>query len=188
MPAPIGLMPRRPVPNIRATLTDGTAWSLHDEAPENFTLLVVYRGLHCPICKTYLGTLQALLPQFAERGVAPIAVSTDPEDRGRQAQADWDLPHLRMGHGLSLADARSLGLYISASRGVTSAGIEELSHFAEPGLFLIRNDHTLFAGMVQTVPFARPPFEQLLSAIDFVLAKDYPPRGDVLDVPDLAAE
>jgi hypothetical protein len=31
---------------------------------------------------------------------------------------------------------------------------------------------------VQTMPFARPHFDELLAAIDFALAKDYPARGE----------
>lgn len=50
--------------------------------------------------------------------------------------------------------------------------------FAEPGVFLVRPDGTLFWGAVQTMPFARPLFSELLAAVDFVLAKDYPARGE----------
>jgi hypothetical protein len=64
---------------------------------------------------------------------------------------------LRFGYELSLATARTWGLYISTSRGVTSIGIEEPVRFSEPGMFLVAPDRTLFYGAVQTMPFARPP-------------------------------
>lgn len=44
--------------------------------------------------------------------------------------------------------------------------------------FLIRPDNTLYYGNVQTMPFARPIFSELLSAIDFALEKNYPARGE----------
>lgn len=49
--------------------------------------------------------------------------------------------------------------------------------FSEPGVFLIKPDGTLYYGSTQTMPFARPRFQDLLGAIDFAMAKDYPTRG-----------
>jgi hypothetical protein len=69
-------------------------------------------------------------------------------------------------------------LYISTSRGQTSIGIEEPALFAEPGVFIVRPDGTLYYGAVQTMPFARPQFQDLIGAIDFAVAKDYPARGE----------
>jgi hypothetical protein len=86
--------------------------------------------------------------------------------------------HLQIGYGLSLASAREWGLYISASRGKTSIGIEEPALFSEPGVFIVRPDGTLYYGATQTMPFARPQFQDLLGAIDFAIAKDYPARGE----------
>jgi nitric oxide reductase subunit B len=60
----------------------------------------------------------------------------------------------------------------------TSIGIEEPALFSEPGVFLVRPDGTLYYGAVQTMPFARPSFQDLLGAIDFAIAKDYPARGE----------
>jgi len=65
-----------------------------------------------------------------------------------------------------------------ASRGKTSIGIEEPPLFNEPGVFLVKPDGTLYYGAVQTMPFARPQFQDLLGAIDFAIAKDYPARGE----------
>jgi hypothetical protein len=122
-----------------------------------------------------LGRLQ---PEFDKRGVKVIALSSDGRDRA-QAMADkLKAPDLRMGYDLGLAHAREWGLYISTSRGVTSIGIEEPALFSEPGVFLARPDGTLFYGAVQTMPFARPHFDELLAAIDFALAKSYPARGE----------
>ena len=83
-----------------------------------------------------------------------------------------------MGHSLPPAQARDWGLHLSTSRGTTSIGIEEPALFAEPGVFIVRPDGTLYYGVVQTMPFARPHFDELLAAIDFALAKDYPARGE----------
>jgi peroxiredoxin len=110
--------------------------------------------------------------------VTVIAVSSDGQERA-QAMADKvGAAGLRFGYDLTLAQARQWGLYISSSRGKTSIGIEEPALFSEPGVFLVRPDGTLYYGAVQTMPFARPHFDELLAAIDFAVSKDYPARGE----------
>jgi hypothetical protein len=107
-----------------------------------------------------------------------VAVSNDTRERA-QAMADkLNAPNLRMGYGLGLAVAREWGLSISTSRGLTSIGIEEPALFSEPGLFIVVPDQTLYYAAVQTMPFARPHFDELVGAIDFAVAKDYPARGE----------
>jgi peroxiredoxin len=172
------LIPRQTVPPLQVpTLAHGD-FSLADAAAHRFTLLVFYRGLHCPICLKYLLELGRLQPDFEQRGVGLIALSSDTRERA-QAMADkLRAPGLRLGYGLPLDVARQWGLYLSASRGKTSIGIEEPALFSEPGVFIVRPDGTLYYGAVQTMPFARPHFDELLGAIDFAVAKDYPARGE----------
>lgn len=172
------LIPRQPVPALRVpTLAHGD-FDLAREAPPNFTLIVAYRGLHCPLCAKSLLELGRLLPDYTRRGVHVIALSTDARERAEAMSAKVGVPELRFGYALDLATARAWGLYISTSRGTTSIGIEEPARFAEPGVFLVRPDGTLYYGSVQTMPFARPHFDELLQAIDFAIEKDYPARGE----------
>jgi peroxiredoxin len=172
------LMPRQPVPALTLpTLAHGT-FTLADDGAAQFTLVVFYRGLHCPICLKYLLELGRLQPEFEKRGVKVIALSGDSAERAQAMAAKLSAPGLRVGYGLGLAAAREWGLYISASRGLTSIGIEEPPLFSEPGVFIVRTDGTLYYGAVQTMPFARPHFDELLAAIDFALAKNYPARGE----------
>lgn len=172
------LMPRQPVPSLQLETLDHGGYNLATDAPERFSLLVFYRGLHCPICAKYLLELGRLQAEFEKRGVKMIAVSSDGADRAREMANKVTSPALRFGFGLTLANARQWGLYISTSRGKTSIGIEEPELFAEPGVFIVRPDGTLYYGAVQTMPFARPHFDELLGAIDFAISKDYPARGE----------
>jgi peroxiredoxin len=173
------LLPRTKVPVLSVKTVSGETWTLSERKPERFTLVVFYRGLHCPICRGYLGELAKLEPEFKARGVDVVAISSDEEERARRAATEWPLGTLTVGYGLDLAAARDWGLFISSSRGKTSAGIEEPAQFSEPGVFLIRPDGTLYWSAIQTMPFARPHFRELLSAVDFVISKDYPARGEV---------
>jgi hypothetical protein len=92
-----------------------------------------------------------------------------------------------VGYGLDLTTARTWGLYVSSGNRKTSAGVEEPARFAEPALYLVRPDGTLYFGSVQTMPFSRPHFADVLTAIDFVQAKNYPARGEVTHLPSTAA-
>jgi hypothetical protein len=182
MTAIVPLMPRQPVPDLMLPTVGGGPWRLAEQRPENFTLLVVYRGLHCPICASYLRDLQRRLDDFTARGIRVFVLSSDDRARAEQAVENWDIGELTVGYGLGLSEARRWGLYISRGRGKpTSAGVYEPALFVEPGMFLIRPDGTLFFGTVQTMPFARPTFADILKAVDYVLENDYPARGEIVD-------
>jgi peroxiredoxin len=168
-------------------LVGGDRFDIKGEKPEHFSFIVFYRGLHCPICRTHLGELETKLPDFAKRGVSVVALSSDVAERAERAKNEWKLENLRLGYGLDLAVARAWGLYISTGRGRTSAGVEEPALFSEPGLFLVRPERTLYFASVQTMPFARPHFGDILAALDFVIAKHYPARGEVVNLPAAAA-
>ena len=173
------LIPRHRVPDLVVPIVGGSTWSLAEQTPQKFTLIVVYRGLHCPICSHYLADLNRQIEAFNELGVGVLVLSSDDAARASQAKHDWPLASLPVGYNLSIETARNWGLYISSSNGKTSAGVVEPDRFPEPGLFLVRPDNTLYFASVQTMPFARPSFSDILKAVSFVIEKDYPARSEV---------
>jgi peroxiredoxin len=175
------LFRRQPVPDLELPLVGGGTWRLAGQTPKHFTMIVFYRGRHCPQCSFYLADLNGKADAFEARGVTILTASSDGEDRAADARATWKLDNLAVAYGLGLDKAREWGLYISTGRGKTSSGIEEPPLFSEPGLFLVRPDRTLYFAAVQTMPFARPHFADILKALDFVIEKDYPARGEVVD-------
>ena len=172
------LKPRMSVPDLEIQTVSGEMWKLSERRPDNFTMIVFYRGLHCPICSRYLGDLNRKADRFAEKGVDVLVASSDDAGRAQQAKDDWGLDSLTVAFGLSIDEARRWGLHVSAGIGKTSAGVEEPGLFSEPGIFLIRPDGTLYFSTVQTMPFARPGFAEILQAIDFVIERGYPARGE----------
>ena len=172
------LVPRHAVPSLQVDTLANGSFTLSEDAPLHFTLIVFYRGLHCPICLKYALELGRLQPELDKRGVKVLLVSGDGRERAQAFADKLNAPGLRVGYGLSLSSAREWGLYISTSRGKTSTGVEEPALFSEPGVFLVRADGTLYYGAVQTMPFARPHFDELMAAVDFAVAKDYPARGE----------
>jgi peroxiredoxin len=172
------LKTRQAMPEMSYPLVEGGKWTLSERKPESLSMVVAYRGVHCPMCRNYLKELNDRIGDFKQRGVDVLAVSSDGKERAMAAKTDWELSEVPIAFGLGIDEARALGLYISTSRGVTSIGIEEPALFNEPGLFLVKPDGTLYAAYIQTTPFARPPLDQLLKAIDFIKEKNYPARGE----------
>ena len=172
------LTTRKPVPALKVDTTQHGAFDLANDSPEQFSLVVFYRGLHCPICARYLTDLEQLTPKFAERGTTTIAISSDTHDRAVSFGERIKASSLRIGYGLALTAAKDWDLAISTGRGKTSIGVGEPDLFSEPGLFLVRSDGTLFWRQVQSMPFARPQFADMLSNLDFIIKNDYPARGE----------
>ncbi|MDX5363407.1 MAG: AhpC/TSA family protein [Pseudazoarcus pumilus] len=172
------LIPRQAVPTLDLPLVGGGRYTLGAAPGDHFDLLVFYRGLHCPLCAKYLLELERLGEEYAKRGVNIVAISSDVAERAQQMADKVKAQHVKFAYDLPLQTARDWGLYISASRGTTSIGIEEPALFSEPAVYLVRPDGTLYYGAVQTMPFSRPPFQDLLLAIDFAIDKNYPARGE----------
>lgn len=172
------LIPRQKTPDLTLPTLDHGRFDLSAETSERGTAICFYRGLHCPICATYLTEFQKRAADFGERGMKTVAISCDGEERTREMAQKIGADTLRFAYDLPLAKAKEWGLYISTSRGKTSIGIEEPALFSEPGLFIVSPDQTLYYGSVQTMPFVRPHFSELVSALDFAIKKNYPARGE----------
>lgn len=168
------LKPRTEFPEVTVEVVGGDSWSLSQDKPEFMTMLVFYRGYHCPICKAYLKTLQTKLAQFDELGVNAIAISSNNQELAEKTKQEWGLGNLKLGYNLPIEKARELGLYVS--HGIKEG---EPETFSEPGLFLVKADGTMYAAAIQTMPFTRPNFDELLGALKFIKEKGYPARGEV---------
>ena len=167
--------PKHKAPNLKFPLLDGDQWDLTQQKPDNFTLIVFYRGLHCPICKKYLQQLQELVTDFKERGVNVVAVSMDTEKRARLSRQKWEIPSLTLGYGLSEKTARAWGLFLSA--GVKDG---EPKVFSEPGLFLVDNINQVYYSATNSNPWGRPYLASFVKAVDYIVQTGYPARGEML--------
>ena len=171
MPA---VTPGSQAPELSVDTVGGRGWTLSEQEPERFTMIVFYRGRHCPVCRKYIGELDGLVGDFAERGVDVIAVSGDDEDRAEQSREEWELENVEIGYGLSEDQMAAWGLFVSSA-----LLDDEPDRFSEPGLFLVDAENRVFYATVNSMPFGRPPLSEMLDAVDFVIGKDFPARGIV---------
>ena len=184
----VPLMPRQQVPPLAVRLAGGGRFDLAAEQPRIVTLIAFYRGLHCQQCSDYIADLDGRLGELEKRGISAVAISCDTSERAERTPADWGLKRLRIGYGLSFAEARHWGLFLTQGR-PRKEGWSEPDVYAEPALYLVRPDGTLFFTAVQNMPFARPRIEDVCAGFDFMfdrgyfIDKDCPARGELLDLP-----
>lgn len=166
------LKPKEKVPQIKIDLVNDTIWELDAQDPEHFTMVIFYRGKHCPVCKSYLEELQTKVSEFTDLGVNVIAISSDTEKRAKASYEAWAVADIPIGFEYPIAEAETWGLFIS--KGIKD---EEPNEFVEPGLFLIDPDGNLYSASIQSMPFARPSFDDLLKGLKYIIKKEYPARG-----------
>jgi len=167
------MKPREKTPDLKINLVNDTKWTLSEQDPKQFTMIVFYRGKHCPVCKKYLQELQEKLGEFTEKGVNVIAISANTEKLAKETYEEWAIDDIPVGYEFPIEKAREWGLYVSKA-----VSDKEPDTFFEPGLFLIKPNQELYCASIQTMPFARPTFDDILQAIDFIVSKDYPARGE----------
>lgn len=107
----------------------------------------------------------------------------DDAEGAERARREWHLGDLRLGYGLGQGEAEALGLFLS--RAINE---RETRLFCEPGTFLVAPDHTLYMAILNTTPFARFHFADLLEGMDTIITRDYPPRGDFVPPDEAGGE
>lgn len=166
-----GIKPADKFPDIEFKLVGGGCKRL-ESSLGGWVLLIVYRGNHCPRCKTYIEKLHRLSACYEERGVEILLASSDPEFMAARtiSENNWTLP---VAHSLSEHDCRTLSLYMTAY----PVDYELSGHYAEPGLFIINPE-----GLAQVVersnsPSVRPDLDIVLDGIIGTQNRNLPIRG-----------
>ncbi|MCN9242933.1 redoxin domain-containing protein [Streptomyces sp. RY43-2] len=137
-------------------------------------MIVFYRGLHCPACRGQLNQMEQRFDDLQALGVDPVAISADSRERAERARTEWGLTKVPVGYDLPVSVMRDWGLFVSGS-----ANDQEPERFNEPGLFLVKPDQELYYASILNMPFGRPPLDELIGGMAFVLDRAYPARGGV---------
>ncbi len=169
--------PQSQAPELKVETLGGETWELKRQNPDFFTMIVFYRGLHCPLCKKYLEKLNEIHDDLNAKGVNVIAISMDEAVRARKSKMDWDIDKLTVGYGMSKESAVDWGLFLSKA---ISHSEPEL--FSEPGLFLITPQNEVYYSNVSSNPWGRPFLPSFVQLMDFLKKSGYPARGEVLEV------
>ncbi|GAB4362619.1 MAG: peroxiredoxin-like family protein [Oricola sp.] len=168
------LYPGQKAPALAFDTVAHGRYELGASAVGNGTLLVFYRGGHCPICRAQLKELDDQIGDFAIRGIEIAALSGDSRERAKETVETMQIIRLPVGYGLDIRRARDdWGLFVSTAR----EGTDEPRFFNEPGHFWIAGDGTVVFSVIQSLPQIRPSANAILRAIDKIAASGAPPRG-----------
>ncbi|MEM9449206.1 MAG: peroxiredoxin-like family protein [Cyanobacteria bacterium P01_E01_bin.6] len=159
-------------PDLVVNTLGDSHWKLSDQTPGTYTMVVFYRGLHCPVCAQYITELDQTLDAFQQLGVTVIAISGDPREQAKPFQENANVQKLSIGYGLTLDDMNRWGLYMSKGH-----FDHEPALFSEPALFLIKPDGRLYFANLGTHPFSRVSFDFLLDGLEYIISRNYPFRG-----------
>jgi peroxiredoxin len=173
VPAAHGVRPTQPAPDLTVPVLRGGTYRLGDQRPKAFTMVVFFRGLHCPVCRAQLSELERRLDELEERGIDVIAVSGETLERTSTLAQEWKLERLPLAYGLTEDQMRAWGLFISHGINETEPAL-----FNEAGLFLISPDHTVYYESILSMPVGRPRLDDLLNGVDYWTTHDYPARGE----------
>ena len=167
------MMPGEKTPSLILNTLENQEWSLEKNLNNNMTMIVFYRGLHCPICSDFLKLIVSQLEDYKKANTNVIAVSMDSKEKAEKTKESWGLSNLNIAYDLSEEKAREWNLYISKSIKEAESDI-----FCEPGLFIIKQDGSLYIINTSNMPFARPDISLLPSKLIFAQDKNYPVRGN----------
>ena len=164
------LHPGQPMPELDIASVQGAP--IKTGGKGRWQLLVVYRGKHCPLCKLYLSTLEAMKTEFAQLNVDVLIASADPKEKADALVAELKLT-MPVGYDVGMEQMRSLGLYISNPRDAS----ETDRPFAEPGLFVTNPDGLLQAVDRSNAPWLRPDLAMVARGIGIVQSRAPQIRG-----------
>ncbi|UUL75685.1 redoxin family protein [Pseudarthrobacter sp. Fe7] len=170
------LLPTQSAPDLGLDLVGGG--STHDlklgtGADGRFSLVVFYRGLHCPICREQLAEIDKRLQDLEAAGIGrAVAVSMETAERSTRIVDQWHLANLPVAYGLGEEAARSWGLNLT--RAIRDG---EPDLFNEPGIFILDEDRTLFWSSTATMPFGRPSLDDVIAGVRYAQDRNYPARG-----------
>ena len=115
--------------------------------------------------------VEALKDKFDELDTDILFVSADNAEKAKSFATEVNL-NLPVAYGISLAQMRKLGLYVSDPRPT-----ETDLPFPEPGLFVINEQGQLHIVDISNAPFVRPDPELIIRGITHIKKNGYPIRG-----------
>jgi alkyl hydroperoxide reductase subunit AhpC len=172
-----------PAPELIVPTLTGETFTLADRNPRVLTILVFYRGAHCPICKEQAKEIEENYQKALDEGMEIIMVSMDTKEKAMKFSQDVASTiessettiKVPIGYGLTESQARSWNLYISENW----AGTSEPPMFSEPAIFAILPDTTVLMVQMQSSPFTRPNMTKLIDGLTWAITNNYPIRGSL---------
>lgn len=147
------LQPGDEAPDLTLPTMDGSQFTLSDHWNRGATVLAFYRGDFCPVCNMYLHSLQERVSQFHQVGAQIVAISVDQPDLAQHTVERHQLAF----PVLSDPERRAVHAY--------DVVYNEREGHAEPAIFVINSDGTIFYESIVSGPLGRPAPDDLLRIV-----------------------
>lgn len=161
------------LPGLKLPLVGGGEVVLGEVANRGaWQVVIVYRGLHCPLCNKYLKRLEELKRNFEKANAEIIAISGDPLEKAAAIIEKNGLT-FPVAYGLSVDQMKELGLYISEALPDDDTD----RPWAEPATFAVNSEGKLQLIEISNTPFNRADLAELYDTVEWIQENDYPIRG-----------
>ena len=173
----MALLPTETAPELALALVGGGTTDdlkLGTEADGRFSLVVFYRGLHCPICRKQLGEIDKRIEDLTATGIGrAVAIPMETEEPSGRIVHQWHLANLPVAYGLSEEAARAWGWgseSLAHDQGRRAGPLQRTGHLHPgrgPDVVLVQHrDHAL-----------RPALDDVVAGVRYAQEHDYPTRG-----------
>ena len=108
------MMPGEKTPSLVLNTLDNQEWSLEKNLNNNMTMIVFYRGLHCPICSDFLKLIETQLEDYKKANTNVIVVSMDSKEKAEKTKESWGLSNLNI--AFLVKKKQENGIYIFLSQ------------------------------------------------------------------------
>ncbi|KAJ3115855.1 hypothetical protein HDU96_010959 [Phlyctochytrium bullatum] len=137
-------------------------------ASNRYLFVVVYRGSFCPFCRDHLTYLESKQPYLAENNIDLVAISADTPSEALDFATSAGLT-FPIGHGLTDAQMKQLGVYISSPAHYLP---DRTRNFAEPAAFLVAPDGTIKYAEIGSAPMlARTDVDAMVAGHGYSLRR-----------------
>ena len=163
------------------TNIDGEEVALSSFTKDGPAMVVFYRGGWCPYCNFQVQGLTKAYDQFQERGVTPVLISVDSASEATKTTATYEIPFPVLSDSTLAAhkafnvafevDADTLAKYETYGIDLEKASGKDHHNLAVPSVFLVGTDNKILWAHADADYQTRPSPDQLLAAIDKVMAK-----------------
>lgn len=159
------LVPGAVFPEIQLSKLDGSTIRTSFNTGRH-TLIVVLRGIFCPICNLQTAEIAEKLDALQVSGIDVLIFSADSKEAtAEHSKKSGNVLDSHFAYGLDSAQIKTLGLYESSPTGY----IPQPQNFAEPAWFLLDPDNTIRYLAYGSAPLAgRVPIDKLLFVVDYV--------------------
>ncbi len=93
------IIPGKKAPFLQLDTIEGLVWSTDDHLNKKNSMIIFYRGLHCPVCSAFLKQIDNQLLDYKKSNTEVIAISMDDKDKALKAKSSWSIDNLSIAYG-----------------------------------------------------------------------------------------